>query len=93
MNLSVPDDHHKALSWPLRLREEDLIHFLIECKHLENKRNTNLINNIKKEKTKILQVRKLLFNLKQWDKIAEMIQQMWNERKRIIEQQRKNNNT
>merc|ERR1711984_21163 len=45
--------------------EEDLIHFLIECKHLEAKRNTNLINEAKKnKKTKIMQVRMLLFKLK-----------------------------
>ena len=39
-----------------------------------------------------MQVRMLLFNLKQWDKIAEMIQQMWNERKKIIEHHNNNNN-
>ena len=72
--------------------EEDLIHFLIECKCLNNKRDTNLLNEIKRKKSKILQVRMLLFNLKQWDKTAEMIQQMWNERKKIIEHLGKNNN-
>ena len=39
-----------------------------------------------------MQVRMLLFKLKKWDEISEMIQQMWNERKKIIEQNNKNNN-
>ena len=39
-----------------------------------------------------MQERMLLFKLKKWDKIAEMIQQMWNERKKIIEHNNKNTN-
>ena len=73
---------------------EDLVHFLIECKHLESKRNTNLIRETKKNNrnTKSMQVRMLLFKLKKWDEISEMIQQMWNERKKIIEHNNKNTN-
>jgi len=72
--------------------KEDLVHFLIECKHLESKRNTNLINETKKNKnTKSMQVRMLLFKFKKWDEISEMIQQMWNERKKIIEHNNNNN--
>ena len=65
---------------------EDLIHFLIDCKKLEEARDPNIMRKIRVKKSKILQVRTLLFNLKEWDSIAEMIQKMWNKRKTIIEQ-------
>ena len=65
--------------------KEDLIHFLIECKCLNNQRDKELFNEIKGKKSKTHQVRMLLFRIKKWDKTAEMIQQMWNKRKNIIE--------
>ena len=65
--------------------DEDLIHFLIDCKKLEEARDPNIMKKIKNKKSKILQVRTLLFKLKEWDDIAEMIQKMWNKRKSIID--------
>ena len=72
--------------------KEDLIHFLIECKYLNNQRDKELFNEITSKKTKIHQVRMLLFKIKQWDKTAEMIQQMWNKRKNIMENLGKDHN-
>ena len=65
--------------------DEDLIHFLIDCDKLEESRDPKIMNKVKIKKSKILQVRTLLFKLKEWDNIAEMIQKMWNKRKSIID--------
>ena len=64
---------------------EDLIHFLIDCKELKNSRNKDIMNIIQKKRAKTEQVKTLLFRLKKWNKIAEMIQNMWNKRKNIID--------
>ena len=64
---------------------EDLVHFLIDCKELNNYRNKEIMNTIKKKRSKIDQVKTLLFRLKKWNEIAEMIQIMWNKRKSIID--------
>ena len=65
--------------------DEDIIHFLIDCDKLEEARDPSIMNKIKNKKSKTLQVRTLLFNLKEWDNIAEMIQKMWNKRKALID--------
>ena len=55
---------------------EDLIHFLIDCKGLEHKRNINLIQkNLNMDKEKM--VGNILFGKGDKEKIKTMIEEMW----------------
>ena len=65
-------------------QKEDVIHFLIGCKKLDGFRNKDLMKLLPKksnrEKTK-----SLLYKIKKWREVAEMILNMWNARKRMME--------
>ena len=65
--------------------KEDIIHFLIDCKRLDDYRNQEIMTLLPKIKPREVRVKNLLFRIKRWREIAEMILNMWNGRKRIIE--------
>ena len=71
--------------------KEDIIHFLIECKKLDNYRNKEIIALLPKRKPREVKVRNLLFRIKRWKEIAEMILNMWNGRKKEIEKETDSN--
>ena len=63
--------------------EEDLEHFLIKCKKLETKRNKEIMEQLSKieEKKKIPY---LLFKVKKYEDVSEMIYKMWLLRKVLL---------
>ena len=71
--------------------KEDIIHFLIECKKLDNYRNKEIIALLPKRKPREVKVKNLLFRIKRWKEIAEMILNMWNGRKKEIEKETDSN--
>ena len=69
---------------------EDLIHFMIKCKELEEKRNTQLI--MKKKGNNVEDtVGNLLFDIERTDLeiTKKMLQRMWNKRNRIEKEWKK----
>ena len=61
--------------------EENLVHFLIKCSKLEEKRDTSIMEGEQmNDEEKTIQI---LFRNKNHQKIAEMIKNMWNLRKRM----------
>ena len=68
---------------------EDIVHFIIDCKKLEKRRNYNLIDkNIQCSEEKM---RKLLFRNNRFQEIGEMIKNLWTERRKILETNKKKN--
>ena len=66
---------------------EDIVHFLIDCKKLEKERDYNLINsNLPNSEVKM---RSLLFKDKRFQEIGNMIKNLWNKRRYIIETSKK----
>ena len=62
--------------------EEDIVHFLIECKVLEGKRDYNLIDNsIEDPKDRMVE---LLFNQEDYQGTGNMIKRLWGRRKAIL---------
>ena len=72
--------------------KENSIHFLIECKKLEQYRNKEIMKLLPKRKPVEEKVKTLLFRIKRWKEIAEMIQSMWNTRKKLIEKKTEESN-
>ena len=67
--------------------EEDLLHFIIECPRLEDKRNYEIIDErITEPKKRLIQC---LFKQKRYQETGKMIKNMWHTRKKIIEQVKK----
>ena len=74
---------------------EDIVHFLIDCKELEEDRNYHLIDNsLKNSEEKMI---KLLFQSEDFQGTGHMIKKMWNRRKTLqkynqkVEEERKKN--
>ncbi|CAL4078538.1 unnamed protein product, partial [Meganyctiphanes norvegica] len=70
-------------------KEENLIHFLIECKELEESRNKELIKKFKDE-NKELMAGKILFEKDEIEEIKCMLGKMWRYRKRKLEKINRN---
>ena len=68
-------------------KEENLVHFLMECEHLKEERSSSLIEEYKGE-TSNDTVGNLLFKTKRGDveELKEMIQKMWKRREKGIEE-------
>ena len=68
--------------------EEDLLHFMIECPHLEGKRNYEIIDEeiIEPEKRLI----QCLFKQRNYQETGKMIKNMWYTRRNMIEYEKKN---
>ena len=67
--------------------EEDLLHFMIECPRLENKRNYEIIDRgITEPKKRLIHC---LFKQKEYQETGKMIKSMWYTRKNIIEHGKK----
>ena len=61
--------------------EEDLVHFLIKCNKLEEKRNPRMMEGSQMNaEDKTIQI---LFRNKNHQEVAKMIKNMWNLRKRM----------
>ena len=68
---------------------EDIVHFIIDCKRLEKGRNYDLIDkNIQCSEEKM---RKLLFRDNRFQEIGKMIKNLWTERRKILETNKKKN--
>ena len=62
-------------------KEEDLVHFLIKCSKLEEKRDPRIMEGAQMNaEDKTIQI---LFRNKNHQEIAKMIKNMWNLRKRM----------
>ena len=62
---------------------EDTVHFIIDCRKLENFRDYNLINrNITNSEERM---RTLLFRDERYQEIGKMIKKIWDERKNILD--------
>ena len=62
---------------------EDIVHFIIVCRKLENFRDYNLINrNITNSEERM---RTLLFRDERYQEIGKMIKKIWDERKNILD--------
>ena len=68
---------------------EDIVHFLIRCKKLEEKRNYNLlVRNIYDPDDRM---RKLLFRNKKCYEVGKMIKELWTLRRKLLEQDKRGN--
>ena len=66
---------------------EDIVHFIIDCKKLENIGNYDLIDrNLSSSEEKM---RKLLFRNNRFQEIGNMIKNLWTEREKILETNKK----
>ena len=64
---------------------EDIVHFLIDCKELEEDRNYHLIDNsLNNSEEKMI---KLLFQSEDFQGTSQMIKKMWNRKKKHTEVQ------
>ena len=84
---------HKDTSCKLCGEEyEDLTHFLIKCKGLEEQRNTQIILKNKGSNDEVT-VGNVLFDIEEQDleKTKKMLQRMWNKRKKFEQNLRKDN--
>ena len=63
--------------------KEDLVHFIINCRGLEEARNYNLLDrNIKNPEKRM---RKLLFRDNRFQEIGNMIKNLWTKRKKLLD--------
>ena len=63
--------------------KEDIVHFIIDCKKLEESRDYNLIDkNIQNSEERM---RKLLFRNNKYQEIGKMIKNLWTNRKKILD--------
>ena len=68
--------------------EEDLLHFMIECPHLERKRNYEIIDErIMEPEKRLIQC---LFKQSKYQETGKMIKEMWYTRRNMIEYEKKN---
>ena len=66
---------------------EDIVHFIIDCKKLEKFRNYDLIDkNLQSSEERI---RKLLFRDNRFQEIGKIIKNLWTEREKILETNKK----
>ena len=70
---------------------EDSVHFLIGCKMLEQSRNIDIMRLLPKRVPAEEKVKTLLFRIKRWKEITDMLLNMWNTRKRLIEKKTNEN--
>ena len=63
--------------------EEDLLHFIIKCPRLNQKRNRRLMNRWR-NRDKNRQVIDLLFNEKDFKEVSQMLRAMWLHRKDLL---------
>ena len=62
--------------------EENIVHFLVECKALEGKRNYNLLNwYIEDPKKRMIE---LLFRQEDYQGVGKMVRELWFRRKAIL---------
>ena len=78
---------HNTICKMCKQEDEDLLHFVIECPKLENKRNYEIIDRGIAEPGKRLV--HCLFKQKKYQETGKMIKSMWYTRKNIIEQGKK----
>ena len=64
---------------------EDLVHFLIDCSKLENKRDRSIMEKCQ-DADKENMAGKILFDKDEIDKVKDMLEAMWKSRKRQIKQ-------
>ena len=63
--------------------EEDIVHFLIDCKELEEDRNYHLINdNLENSEDKMIE---LLFHNENFQEVGYMIKKLWKRRYTLLE--------
>ena len=70
---------------------EDIVHFIIDCRKLERIRNYSLID--KDIQCSEEKMRKLLFRDNRFQEIGKMIKNLWTERRKILETNKKNKKT
>jgi len=75
---------HNTICKMCKNEDEDLLHFVIECPKLENKRNYEIIDRDITEPGKRLV--HCLFKQKKYQETGKMLKSMWHTRKYIIEQ-------
>ena len=76
------NEHYNKICKLCGKEEEDLLHFMIKCTALENKRNFNLINNkIKDPEQRLIDV---LYKQENHRGVGWMIRAMWLKRKDIL---------
>ena len=68
--------------------KEDIVHFIIKCKSLEVKRDYNLIHKEIAEHEE--RMRELLYRNKNHSGVGKMIKNLWDLRKNILDEQKKN---
>ena len=67
--------------------EENIVHFLIDCKELEEERNYDLIDSsVEKSEDKMI---KLLFQLGKHQETGYMIKKMWYRRRTLLKYNQK----
>ena len=64
---------------------EDLVHFLIDCSKLENKRDRSIMEKCQ-DADKENMAGKILFDKDEIDKVKDVLEAMWKSRKRQIKQ-------
>ena len=75
---------HNATCKLCNYEEEDLVHFVIKCPKLEDKRNSEIINNnIANPEERLIHS---LFKQKKYQETGKMLKSMWYKRKYILEQ-------
>merc|ERR1711895_269298 len=73
--------HHDVICRQCKEGKEDMVHFLIDCRELEEDRNYNLIDSsLDNSEDKMV---KLLFNTEDFQGTGYMIKKMWLRRKKL----------
>ena len=63
--------------------EEDLEHFLLKCKKLEEKRDKEIIEKVRKIK-EANRMKYILFDIRKWEGVSKMIYKLWHLRKILL---------
>ena len=87
LNLKIENRHKNGdTSCDLCNEEkEDLVHFLLDCKILENKRNINIMTAFH-DTNKENMVGKILHSKEEIEEVKQMIESLWNHRKKLIKE-------
>ena len=77
------DRNHDTTCKLCGIEEEDLLHFMLKCPRLEQKRNKKLMRKWR-NKNKDKQLVDMLFNERSFVKVAQMLRTMWIHRKNLL---------
>ena len=87
LNLKIENRHKNGdTSCDLCNEErEDLVHFLLDCKLLENKRHKNIMTKFH-DTNKENMVGKILHSKEEIEEVKQMVESLWNHRKKLIKE-------